>query len=205
MLGQSESYAFGGRPPSVRLALADAPDGFDADALLCDRAPGADKRAFAALFGHFAPRLKAYFLRRGCEAGVAEDLAQETLLTVWRNRDRFDPARGAASGWIFTIARNLLVDYARRGRRVGPAAELAEIVCDAPWPDAAAVSADAARAVRAALSELPSDQAEALRAAFFDDRTHEAAAAALGLPLGTLKSRIRLALQRLRARLETLQ
>ena len=205
MLGHSQIFAFGGPPLAVRLALADAADVFDADALLADQALGGDQRAFAALFGHFAPRLKAYFIRRACEAGVAEDLAQETLLTVWRSRARFDPARGSGAGWIFTIARNLLVDNARRNRRAGPVGEMVEVVSDAPWPDEMAVSADAARCVQAAISELPPEQAEALRAAFFDDHTHEGAAEALSLPLGTLKSRIRLALQRLRARLVTLQ
>jgi RNA polymerase sigma-70 factor (ECF subfamily) len=157
-----------------------------------------DRSAFAALFGHFAPRVKSYMLRLGAEPLLAEELAQETLLAVWRKAAAFDPAKAAPSTWIFTIARNLRIDVARRGRRGEPAEDPSDVPDAEPTPADALVAAQSESRVRAALLCLPPEQAEVVRLSFFSDKPHSEIAEALSLPLGTVKSRLRLAMGRLR-------
>lgn len=164
-----------------------------------------DRECFAALFTYFAPRVKSYLLRLGMPAALADDLAQETLLAVWRKAESFDPTRATASTWIFTIARNLRIDTLRRdGRR--------DRLGDYPPDESVAASADdeyltaeREQKVSDALRALPADQAEVLRLSFFEEEPHPKIAAQLGIPLGTVKSRVRLALNRLRATLEDLK
>ena len=157
-----------------------------------------DRGAFAALFGHFAPRVKSYMLRLGADPRLADELAQETLLTVWRKAAAFDPAKAAPSTWIFTIARNLRIDAARRARRVEPADDPSDAADAEPAPDEALVAAQSETRVRQALASLPLEQAEVVRLSFFSDKPHSEIAAELRLPLGTVKSRLRLAMRRLR-------
>ncbi|MBO6784609.1 MAG: sigma-70 family RNA polymerase sigma factor [Alphaproteobacteria bacterium] len=162
-----------------------------------------DRDAFAALFAHFAPRVKSYMLRLGSDDSQAEELAQEALVSVWRKADRYDPSRAAASTWIFTIARNLRIDAYRRRNHPEPDPDDPALVPEAP-PSADAVverKQDAER-IRAALEELPEEQREVVRLSFFDDKTHTEISEALDIPLGTVKSRIRLAFGRIRNLLE---
>jgi RNA polymerase sigma-70 factor (ECF subfamily) len=171
-----------------------------------------DHAAFAVLFSHFAPRLKTYFLRSGMSDAAAEELAQETMVLVWRKADRFDPAKAAASTWIFAIGRNLRADALRRGGHAAPAPPGGTAGEPSPHPpehDAAAPTAEdlAAAAqreerLRQALRTLPREQAEVLRLSYFGDRSHTEIGRALGLPLGTVKGRLRQALARLRAALD---
>ena len=161
-------------------------------------AANADRDAFAALFGHFAPRVKSYMLRLGAEPPLAEELAQETLLTVWRKAGAFDRAKAAPSTWIFTIARNLRIDAARRARRVEPAEDPSDAPDAEPAPDAALAATQSEGRVRLALDKLPPEQAEVVRLSFFSDKPHSEIAEELKLPLGTVKSRLRLAMGRLR-------
>ncbi len=163
-----------------------------------------DRQQFAALFAHFGPRLKGFFLRRGLTAGTAEDLMQEALLMVWRKADRFDPQRAGASTWIFTIARNLSIDLKRRERDPGLLAEFYD-GADQPTPGELLLSAERDGRIRAALAALPADQAEVVRLSFFEERPHSQIAEELRLPLGTVKSRVRLAMMRLRALVEERQ
>jgi RNA polymerase sigma-70 factor (ECF subfamily) len=163
-----------------------------------------DRQQFAALFAHFGPRLKGFFLRRGLAAGAAEDLMQETLLIVWRKADRFDPQRAGASTWIFTIARNLSIDLRRRERDPGLLAEFYD-GADQPTPGELLLSAERDGRIRQALAALPADQAEVVRLSFFEDRPHSQIAEDLRIPLGTVKSRVRLAMMRLRALVEERQ
>lgn len=170
----------------------------DARAWLVAIAARGDREAFAALFGHFAPRVKGYLLRLGLPGAQAEELAQETMLTVWRKAEQFDPATQGASAWIFTIARNLRVDAVRRDR-LAPRLELmAEEPPPPPAADATVEAAQHGERVRAALAALPAEQAEVVRLSFYDDRPHAEIEQALGIPLGTVKSRLRLAMSRLR-------
>ena len=173
-----------------------APSGF-AD-MIGAIAAHADREAFASLFGHFAPRVKSYMLRLGAEPAQAEELAQETMLSVWRKAAAFDRAKAAPSTWIFTIARNLRIDAARRGRRGDPAPDPSDEPDAARTPDAVLAATQSEHRIRAALSALPAEQAEVVRLSFFSDKPHSEIAEALQLPLGTVKSRLRLAMGRLR-------
>jgi len=162
-----------------------------------------DKAAFSELFEHLAPRVKAFMRRSGMSDGAAEELAQETMVTLWRRAASFDPARAAASTWIFTIARNLRIDLARKEGRPAPVDDPAFEPPPPQAPDAALVAAEDGERIRLAMETLSADQAQAIRLAFFSDMTHSEIADSLGLPLGTVKSRLRLAMARLRARLES--
>lgn len=165
----------------------------------------ADRAAFAALFHHYAPKLKSFLLRGGIAEGAAEEIVQEVMLTVWQQAASFDPARASPSTWIFTIARNRRIDLLRR--EVRPAPETAP----GPWrEEETAPAADGlverierTTSLISALDALPSDQADVLRMAYFEEKSHVAIARESRLPLGTVKSRVRAALRRLRRSLET--
>jgi RNA polymerase sigma-70 factor (ECF subfamily) len=161
-----------------------------------------DKNAFRQLFEHFAPRLKAFVMRLGTDAGSAEEIAQETMVRVWQKAEQFDPARAAASTWVFTIARNQRIDQIRRATRPEPDFNDPAFVPD-PEPAAFDVVASGQQAdlLKSVIEGLPAEQQEVLRLAFFEDKTHGAVADELGVPLGTVKSRIRLAMKRMRAEL----
>jgi RNA polymerase sigma-70 factor (ECF subfamily) len=158
-----------------------------------------DRAAFANLFGFYAPRIKAMLMRIGAGNEVAEDIAQETLLTIWRKAALFDPARASASAWVYAIARNLRVDRLRRDQRAKAFAlyEAAEAV-EAERPDGALDVAECEARVRAAMQELPEEQAHVVKLSFFESKAHGDIARTLNLPLGTVKSRLRLAMGRLR-------
>lgn len=161
-----------------------------------------DRDAFARLFKHFAPRLKGFGLRHGTDAAASEELAQETMLTVWRKAETFDPNRATVSTWIFTIVRNKRIDLFRReGYPEADLTEAAETAYEGPAADDEFDRVASGEAVRAALGVLPAEQLAVLQKAFFEEKSHSVIAAELGLPLGTVKSRIRLALARLRGAL----
>lgn len=181
-----------------------SPDGKppeSASSLILAIAASGDRAAFARLFETFAPLIKGYLKRSGCPDGEAEEFAQETLLTVWRKAGQFDPARASGATWIYTIARNLRIDGLRRR----PASPLPpqEDLDDSPSPLEALVNADAVDRLKVALTKLPPEQALLVRAAFEEHHAHAALAARFDLPLGTVKSRLRRALMRLRSELET--
>jgi len=163
-----------------------------------------DRQRFADLFSHFGPRLKSFFLRLGVSPAVAEDLVQETMLSVWRKADRFDPKRAAASTWIFAIARNLRIDLKRRERDPSLLAELYDGAAE-PMPGDHMLAAERDARIHRALVALPQEQAEVIRLSFFEDRPHSQIADDLKIPLGTVKSRARLAMARLRALVEERQ
>jgi RNA polymerase sigma-70 factor, ECF subfamily len=163
-----------------------------------------DRAAFATLFGHFAPRVKAFLVRSGLADGLAEEVTQETMLAMWRKASFFDPSRAGVSTWIFTIARSQRIDRLRRERL--PSAELPAEAIEEPDPsdtaEEAVFAAEREGRVRAALGALSAEQAAIVRLSFFADKPHAEIARELGLPLGTVKSRIRLALKRLRGLLD---
>ena len=159
-------------------------------------------RGICRLFEYFAPRLKTYMQRSGASEASAEELAQETMLTVWRKAALFDPASAGASAWIFTIARNLRIDAFRRERR-GGVIEVSDVevefqIDDSPQPDAAVAAAQSEKRVRSALAELSADQMRVIELSFFEEKAHAEIAEILEIPLGTVKSRLRLAMNRLR-------
>lgn len=159
-----------------------------------------DRQAFAALFLHFGPRLKTFFLKGGLSAQVAEELAQETLLSVWTKAAYFDSSRAGAATWIFTVARNLRIDHLRRQRN--PSALFPETEERPPTLEQDFLHAERDGRVRAAIGGLSSDQAEVIRLSFYGEKSQVEIAQTLDLPLGTVKSRVRLAMKRLRGLLE---
>ena len=156
-----------------------------------------DKTAFAQIFRHFAPRVKAFLMKSGTDAALAEECAQDVMATLWQKAHLFDPSRASVATWVFTIARNRRIDVARRARRPEP-----EILDWGPEgePDQADVYeiAQETKRLSAALATLPEKQKALIQRAFYGDLSHSEIAAETGLPLGTIKSRIRLALDRLR-------
>lgn len=161
-----------------------------------------DRAAFAQLFNHFAPRLKAWLMKSGASAAAAEDFAQDTMLTVWRKADLFDARKARAATWIFTIARNRRLDLLRREARPLPSLEIDLGDLAVPRPDDILSASQDAERVRHALAHLKPDQLEVLKLAFFVDSPHSEIAQRLNLPLGTVKSRIRTAMTKLRLILE---
>jgi RNA polymerase sigma-70 factor, ECF subfamily len=157
-----------------------------------------DRAAFSQLFVYFAPRLKTYFQRRGLEMPIAEELVQEVMVAVWQKAHQYDPSRATAAAWIFGIAANLRIDHLRRRRVALPIDDPFDQRVPAALPDAVAEADDAARRMREAIADLPADQISTLHLAFFEDRSHAEIQSMLGLPLGTIKSRLRLALGKLR-------
>lgn len=156
-----------------------------------------DRAAFSELFAHFAPRVKSFLMRSGASPEMAEECAQDVMATLWRKAAQFDPARASVSTWIFTIARNRRIDILRKERRPEPE--------DLPWgpeaepdqEDTLALQQDTDR-LGLALASLPEKQRTVIEKAYFGDLSHGEIAEQTGLPLGTIKSRIRLALERLR-------
>jgi len=165
-----------------------------------------DRSAFAFLFEHFAPRIKAYMMRSGSDANAAEEFAQEAMLMVWRKAESFDPSQASVSTWIFTIARNKRIDAFRRTNRpeLDPNDPLLQPE-PAEMQDAAIEDLQTAQSIENAISDLPKEQIDILRLAFYEDKPHSEIAEVTGLPLGTVKSRLRLALGKLRGKLGDLE
>lgn len=174
----------------TREALADAVESI---------AKSADRQAFGLLFRHFAPKIKGYVLKLGSSNAEAEEVAQDAMLTVWRKAASFDRTQASVSTWIFTIARNRRIDIIRKEKRpefdpsdpmLVPEAEIA--------PDAALSATERQERLSAAIQTLPPEQLDLVREAFYIAKTHAEIAEQTKLPLGTVKSRLRLAFGRLR-------
>ncbi len=163
-----------------------------------------DRQAFAALYKHFAPRVKAYLVRLGTADGLAEELTQEAMVSIWRKADQFDTSRASASTWVFTIARNLRVDHFRRLGNRAPQAdgidgnEADDLPDTQPLPEDQLDIRQQEDGVRKAMKQLSPEQALVLRMSFFEETPHARIATELGIPLGTVKSRLRLAVGHLR-------
>ncbi|MFN6978833.1 MAG: sigma-70 family RNA polymerase sigma factor [Gemmobacter sp.] len=171
----------------------------DATALLIRVRDERDRAAFAALFRQFAPRIKAFLMKSGAGEALAEECAQDVMATLWQKAGQYDPARASVATWVFTIARNRRIDMLRRTR---PEPE------DLPWgpepePDQAEAyeAAQETKRLGEAIAQLPEKQRALIERAYFGELSHTEIAAETGLPLGTIKSRIRLALDRLRQQL----
>lgn len=164
-----------------------------------------DKRAFAQLFDHFAPRLKGVAMRSGLTGGQAEDVVQDVMLTLWRKAHMFDPARAQVSSWLYQIARNRQIDIIRKENRPMPEALKAEP--QETEDDAAQIMAldQEVSALKAALAKLKPAQREMVEKAYLGELTHTDIEAETGLPLGTIKSRIRLGLEKLRHELQDIR
>jgi RNA polymerase sigma-70 factor (ECF subfamily) len=165
-----------------------------------------DRAQFDRLFVEFAPRIRAYIVRHGVNRSVADEVVQEVMVTLWHNADRYDPEKGSMSTWVFTIARNRLIDSVRRQRRPVPDPEdpcwVGDRQSQSPTPEAATNELGRARGLRTALAQLPAEQRRVLEGLYFDGNSMSELAEATGIPLGTIKTRARLALRTLRQHLD---
>jgi len=193
------------RKEPLSISSSDAPLPADPSELVL-RVAQRDREAFASLFLVVGPKVKGYMVRQGATATAAEELAQEVMLTIWRKASLFDPRKAAAMTWIFVIARNLRIDSLRRERSTTTYGSTPpDQADDSASPSDELAGREREQRVRAALDTLSEDQREVVRRSFFEDEPHPRIAEALGVPLGTVKSRLRLAMSKLRARLEDLQ
>lgn len=171
--------------------------------LIEDIASHKSKASFKKLFEYFAPRLKGYLMRLGSSEAQAEELVQDVMLTVWRKAALFDRRKAAASTWLFTIARNRRIDILRREKYPELDPEDPALVPDEEvQPDDAVIMAERKKEVQAAMATLPEEQVELVKLAFYKGWSHSEIAKETGLPLGTVKSRLRLSFTRLKEALD---
>lgn len=169
-----------------------------------------DRQSFVSLFKHFAPQIKGYARSSGLTMmgdALADELVQETMTNLWRKAHLFDRHKASATTWVFTIARNLRVDLLRRQSK-----HMTSLSSDDLWdePGSEGDQSDGlhqyqlAQHIQAGITQLPLEQRQVIGKVFLEDKSHQEAAEDLNLPLGTVKSRIRLALKKLRIGLEEL-
>lgn len=166
-----------------------------------------DIGAFRELYGLYGPRIRSFMMRRGAVQSVADELTQETFLAVWQKARYYDGSRGDEAGWIFSIARNLHIDQLRRQKVWQDVAKALPVESEASPPEMAldeVIASEREARVMKALTVLPPEQADVIRLAFVDGLSHGQIAARLDLPVGTVKSRLRLAYNKLREQLEDL-
>jgi RNA polymerase sigma-70 factor (ECF subfamily) len=162
-----------------------------------------DREAYVQLFKFFAPRLKTFLIRRGLDSMQAEELVQDAMVLIWRRARSYDPSRAGAATWIFTIARNLHIDAFRRNSRANShTLDQVEEIDQTPDAEMLMMAEERDVTVRRALDGLSREQLVIVQSSFFDDKAHSIIAHELGLPLGTVKSRMRLAFARLRKLLD---
>jgi len=199
---RSDGKGSGGQPKPPGETLGDAERSRFAD-LLVLVATRQDRPAFAELFAYYAPRVKSYLLRLGADNAQAEEIAQDVMVTVWRKAALFDRAQASVSTWIFRIARNRRIDVFRRGRKPDLDPEETMILpAGVDAPDAGIEAMETEARVRAAMKDLPEEQLLLLRLAFYEGLSHREIADRLDVPLGTVKSRIRLAFGKMKSRLD---
>ena len=162
-----------------------------------------DQSAFEFLFRYFAPRIKSYCLKLGADASAAEEITQEAMVSIWRNAGQFDPSKAAPSTWVFTIARNLVIDRFRKSKR--PQFDFndpALVPDDQPPPDRLIEQSELQENVRQIIETLSLNERNVLMLSFFENLSHFEISRRLSLPVGTVKSRIRLAFGKIRSTLE---
>lgn len=200
--------AFGKQVTSPVVSEANTPDLRDRLVKLIARVgQDRDRSAFRDLFDHFAPRVRSFFLKRGVAGAHADDLTQDVMVSLWRRAESYDPSKASPATWIYTIARNQQIDDYRKASR---AAQLDEKdphfhLDDTPRQDDLVERSEGANAVLEALSKLPDEQGYILKLAFQEALSHREIAERLELPLGTVKSRIRLAMEKMRAAIGDLE
>lgn len=192
--GNSVSLDMTGSDPTERDRLADCVEQI---------ASAKSRAAFSEVFEYFAPRLKSYLIRLGSEASSAEEIMQDVMLNVWRKAGQYDRRQASVSTWIFRIARNRRIDTLRRLNKPELDAEDPMLQpAESEQPDITVNRAQIEAQVRTAMDTLPEEQIILLKAAFYEGLSHSEIAKKFDLPLGTVKSRIRLAFLRLRGTLE---
>ena len=173
------------------------------DNLLVSVGQDRDREAFAELFGYFAPRIKSFLLKLGTDMSLAEEIAQEAMIIVWRRAETYNPQQSGAGTWIFTVARNKRIDRLRRENRPMPDFTDPAFNQDSPETgEIVVLRQEEETKIRHALKNLSEEQAKMIFSAYYEEKSHREISEESGVPLGTVKSRIRLALNRLRAHLD---
>jgi RNA polymerase sigma-70 factor (ECF subfamily) len=165
-----------------------------------------DRDAFAKLFAALGPRVKAYMMKIGSDPAFSEEITQEAFITVWRKAGQFDPKKASAVTWIFTIARNRRIDRLRKEKR--PALDPDDpmlVPGDSPTPLQNMEQSTIVERVKRSIADLPEDQREVVQLSFIEGLSHQEISDAIGIPLGTVKSRLRLSFKKLRHALGDLQ
>lgn len=192
--------------PKEPASVTPLPGRSEADAALIRRIVEArDKSALDTLARHYGPRLKAWLKYRGEQDHTAEDIVQDVMVTVWMKASMFDPARGSFSTWAYRLARNRWIDQKRRNSRAEPTdiSEMSRLADGSvPGADADYEQQELSRAVHQELAQLTPEQKHMLHLAFFEGLSHSEIALRTGLPLGTVKSRIRAPLKKMQAGLK---
>jgi RNA polymerase sigma-70 factor, ECF subfamily len=197
--GMGAKGASEARPVGETLAEADRERFADLLVLVATRQ---DRTAYAEIFGYYAPRVKSYLMRLGADNAQAEEIAQDVMVTVWRKASLFDRRQASVSTWIFRVARNRRIDVFRRTKRpeLDPEEQMI-LPAGVAAPEERVEAAETEARVREAMKDLPPEQLELLKLAFYDGLSHREIADKLDVPLGTVKSRIRLAFAKMKTRL----
>ncbi|MBW9262740.1 MAG: sigma-70 family RNA polymerase sigma factor [Candidatus Thiodiazotropha sp. (ex. Lucinisca nassula)] len=158
-----------------------------------------DRHAFEQLYGYFAPKIKGYMLRQGADDASADDLAQETMVQIWRKANHYDPQKAAVSTWVFSVARNLQIDRMRKHKfyEVALNRDASSNVENLQYNEQVEDCPDTDR-LRKLIGELPEEQMEVVQLAFFEGLSHSEVSCRLSIPVGTVKSRLRLAFGKLK-------
>ncbi len=173
----------------------------DFNALLMDIGKNQNRTSFITLFEHYAPRIKSFLIKRGFNNATADEMAQETMLTIWNKAAAFDVKKASAGTWIYTIARNKSIDYLRKERRADTVSFEPYMIDETEDENSPADNTQHTQEkdiIEMAIKNLPPTQADLIFKSFFEGKTHNEIADETGIALGTVKSRIRLALERLR-------
>ncbi len=165
--------------------------------ILVELAQRRDKTLFMVIYDYFAPRLKSFLIKKGAHEGLAEELVQETMLSVWRKADSYDPSKATASTWIYRIARNLWIDRLRKDKPelLSPLNSYPEVDYT---PSLAVCDSDR---LSEALNALPQQQAQLVYKVYFEGKSHREIAEDMDMPIGSVKSGLRLAFDKLRVRI----
>lgn len=194
----------GARPPRMKDADVPGDDAARQTGLLLAVRDRRDKQSFSLLFDYYGPRIKALLMRSNMSEAHAEDILQDVMLTIWRKAQLFDPAKASASAWIYRVARNRMIDIIRKEQRAIPP-ELFENEADGATPSEDLEQVQEATLLREALARLPESQRTIIERVYLGELTHREVTEVTGLPIGTVKSRIRLGLEKLRHELRNLR
>jgi len=172
-------------------------------AAILNIAESQDIGSFKKIFEYFSPRLKSFLMKSGAEESIAEEIIQETMTIIWTKADYYDPKVASPSTWIYTIARNKKIDILRKSRKaILEDIETAVLPAVEPKTEENIEHDQKFDLIAQQLDSLPKDQLDLLKMNFFEEKSHGEISELTGIPLGTVKSRIRLALEKIRGKLD---
>ncbi len=171
----------------------------DLDAAAVARVAGGEDAALRELYDRYGRLVYSFAYRLTSDPTLSEECVQDVFVALWRRAADFDPTRAKLTTWLFVVARNRAIELGRQKARRPELRDDLEPVGSAPDPADLVAVADESQRVAEAMAELPEDQLAVLRLAYFDGLSHSEIAEVIGIPLGTVKGRVRLALERLRS------